>query len=249
VTYELLDVLADMGIRGTFFVVGDLIDECAPLIRRIASYGHEVALHGWNHVLIEELTSDRLAKDLRKGKALLEDLTESEVRGFRAPMFGLTPRTRWAVDVIGEAGFDYSSSVLPSRSPISGYPGAPLVPFRWANGLMEFPVPVGRHWGYVAPFLGGVYLRYLPFGRIVRNIELWEGSELWLYSHPYDFDVGEPYHRLPWASHVVSGVLHFRRRVTYPRLARLYEHYEVGKPIFEIANYLSDSNNLDTFNG
>ena len=53
-------------------------------------------------------------------------------------------RRRWAVDVLGDLGFSYSSSVLPTRHPLFGDPGAPAVPFRWPNGLVELPCPVVR---------------------------------------------------------------------------------------------------------
>ncbi len=68
-------------------------------------------------------------------------------------MFALTPATAWAVDVIGDCGFEYSSSILPNLNPLHGYPGAPNEPFLWDNGLMEFPVPIAPMFGYHMPFL------------------------------------------------------------------------------------------------
>ena len=64
--------------------------------------------------------------------------------GFRAPTFSLVPESRWAVDVLADIGFTYSSSVLPARSPLFGDPTLPTTPFRWPNGLVELPCPVVR---------------------------------------------------------------------------------------------------------
>ena len=64
--------------------------------------------------------------------------------------------------MIAEAGFAYSSSVLPARSPLFGDPTLPTAPFRWPNGLVELPCPVVRLGPVGLPYLGGVYLRALP---------------------------------------------------------------------------------------
>jgi hypothetical protein len=153
-------------------------------------------------------------------------------------MFALTPATAWAVDIIGECGFSYSSSVLPNRNPLHGYPVAPREPFFWDNGLIEFPVPIALLLGYHMLFLGGVYLRYLPLSKFQVSVEQYSGNSLWLYSHPYDFDVGEPYHHLPWASHVMSLILHFRRGVIYPTMRSILGQSSSGQPLREIANEL-----------
>src|SRR5690554_7127094 len=47
------------------------------------------------------------------------------VLGYRAPTFSLVPATVWATEVLVEEGFAYSSSVLPAKNLLHGFPGAP----------------------------------------------------------------------------------------------------------------------------
>jgi hypothetical protein len=155
-------VLAFLGARGTFFVVGELAAKHPELMAAIARAGHEVGLHGWRHVPLDKLAPAQLAEDLRRGRAAIEDATGAPARGFRAPIFSLCRRTLWAVDALVEAGFAYSSSVLPAANPLYGYPEGPARPFRWETGLVELPCAVAGRGPAAIPFLGGVYLRYLP---------------------------------------------------------------------------------------
>lgn len=168
------------------------------VVRAIASGGHEVALHGWEHRPLADVPPDRLAADITRGRATLEDLAQQPVVGFRAPMFSLVPSTRAVVDVLADAGFTYSSSVLPARSMLWGDPTAPRVPFRWPNGLHELPCPIATFAGLANPYLGGAYLRVLPHAFVRYGLARARPDEvLWLYCHPYDLDPGEPYRRRP----------------------------------------------------
>src|SRR5690606_40321277 len=45
----LLEMLDRYGARGTFFVLGWLADRKPEIVREIASAGHEIASHGWDH--------------------------------------------------------------------------------------------------------------------------------------------------------------------------------------------------------
>ena len=193
---RMLDQLEAQSISGTFFVVGELAASHPEMVRSIAQRGHEVGLHGWRHVPLPELRPHELRSDLDRGTKLLEDLTGSAVAGFRAPTFSLVPQSYWATDLLSEAGFRYSSSVLPAKSPLWGDPTAPRHPFRWPNGLIELPCPVVNFGSIANPYLGGAYLRVLPYALVRYGLAQAAGDELlWLYCHPYDFDPHEPFRR------------------------------------------------------
>jgi peptidoglycan-N-acetylglucosamine deacetylase len=221
-TRRVLDFLDARSVRGTFFVVGEIAEEAPALVREVAARGHEVGLHGWRHVPLTELTPDQLRVDVDRGRAALEAAAGSPVRGFRAPMFSLVPGSRWAVDVLGDAGFAYSSSVLPARSPLFGDPSLPLAPFRWPNGLVELPCPVVRVRAFGIPYLGGVYLRALP-GPVSAAVRRGPGRHqfLWTYCHPYDFDPDEPYWVVPEAGKVGSRLLWYNRRRSFHKVDAL----------------------------
>ncbi|HKY15413.1 MAG TPA: polysaccharide deacetylase family protein [Microthrixaceae bacterium] len=238
-TRRLLDLLDARSWRGTFFVVGDEADRHRELVAEIARRGHEVALHGLRHVPLREVGADRLAEEARRGREQLEDLTGTEVSGFRAPQFSLTAETPWAGDALADAGFWYSSSVLPHGSPLFGYPGAPTAPFRWPSGLVELPAPLlGR--GKVRFPLGGMYLRVLPWAvtrRLVAAGDL--GPVPWLYFHPYDFDPGEPFYVVRDANPLFSPLQWINRRRSFDRVCALLAAAP-GAPLAERVDSLVD---------
>lgn len=219
-TRGILDLLDRHGAKGTFFVVGRTAGRAPALVREIARRGHEVASHGHRHVpLTREDDPDAFRRETTRARLVLEDLAGTPVLGFRAAVFSLTSRTLWAVDALREAGFAYSSSVLPARSLAYGLPGAPDGPFRWPNGLLELPCPVGRAGPLAMPCLGGMYLRFLPPWRLrqlARSIP--PEAAVWTYCHPYDVDLDEP-----WLARVpLAGPFTRRNRgVAARRLAAL----------------------------
>jgi polysaccharide deacetylase family protein (PEP-CTERM system associated) len=218
-TREVLDFLDDRGVRGTFFVVGQTAAAHPELVRDVARRGHEVGLHGWRHQPLTELAPDELRADVARGKELLEDLTGAPVLGFRAPTFSLVPDSRWAVDVLADAGFTYSSSILPARSPLFGDPTVPTTPFRWPNGLVELPCPVVRAGGLGLPYLGGVYLRAIPgVASTAARRSVGRAQLLWIYCHPYDFDPDEEFWVVPDAGRLGSRLLWYNRRRTFAKI-------------------------------
>jgi polysaccharide deacetylase family protein (PEP-CTERM system associated) len=218
-------------LRATVFVVGELARSHPELVLRVADQGHEIGLHGLRHVALEDVGPGRLGNELRGGRALLEDVAQVPVRGFRAPMFSLTPRTAWAIEEIAEAGFAYSSSVLPAANPLHGWPGAPRTPFRWHNGLAELPCPVAGAGRVLIPFLGGIYLRYVPEPVTRRLLARLDDDALaWSYVHPYDLDADEPFFVMPHAGWLTSRIVHTRRAATLRRIERLIDAAGGGAP-------------------
>jgi polysaccharide deacetylase family protein (PEP-CTERM system associated) len=218
-----LDLLDQLKLRGTFFVVARIAETHPDLVRDVARRGHEIACHSYDHATIDREGKALFAANLVKAKDLLEQVTGCRVSGFRAPVFSLTASTAWAVDIIQDAGFQYSSSVLPARNPLHGFPGASRVPFRWPNGLAEFPVPVTSIFGPSLPFLGGVYFRYLPWRVIQRALDRMPAHAIaWTYLHPYDFDIAEPFARMPHTSVLTNLICWMHRGGTAARVARLF---------------------------
>ena len=51
-TAAVLELLAERGVTGTFFVLGWVAKRTPGLVRQIAQAGHEIASHGMNHRMI-----------------------------------------------------------------------------------------------------------------------------------------------------------------------------------------------------
>ena len=222
VTRRLLSFLAEREVRGTVFVVGELAAEHPDLVRDVADRGHEIALHAYRHVPLTQLDAATFRADTRKGKALLEDLTGRAVAGYRAPLFSLVRATTWAADILGELGFSYSSSVLPAKSPLFGFPGCPASPFTWPCGLVELPVPVAAIGATGIPFLGGVYLRVLPWPIVRLGLaSCARRQSLWTYCHAHDFDPEEPFRMIDGLGWAGSRLFFARRARMFDRIDRL----------------------------
>jgi polysaccharide deacetylase family protein (PEP-CTERM system associated) len=231
-TEKILEFLDERNIKATVFTVGSLAKKDPDIVRKVHAAGHEIAHHSYDHITLNRQNSQEFREDTRRAKEVIEDIIGEEVRGYRAPVFSLTRQTIWAVDILKELGFTYSSSVLPAANPLHGIPGAPQAAFRWANGLLEFPVPVGRLGPFLMPYLGGVYFRYLPFSIVRRQIKKADdGNALWTYWHPYDFDAEEKNWRIKNASTPASLLLWMNRKNTFKKLGMLAENFKFDVPL------------------
>lgn len=84
-TPGVLDALAEARARATFFVLVDRAVEHPDLIRRIATDGHEIGLHGEDHTRLTTLPVREALRRIRRGKRRLEELTGLPVTLFRPP--------------------------------------------------------------------------------------------------------------------------------------------------------------------
>jgi peptidoglycan/xylan/chitin deacetylase (PgdA/CDA1 family) len=84
----ILQELAGQEATAVFFVVGRMIEEHPDVIRAIAAGGHEIGLHGYEHDNLARYDAEALRlldKNLARVGSLLEDMTGTRPRSFRAP--------------------------------------------------------------------------------------------------------------------------------------------------------------------
>jgi peptidoglycan/xylan/chitin deacetylase (PgdA/CDA1 family) len=70
-TPRYLDVLARLGVRATFFLVGENAARTPELAREYVARGHEVGGHGWSHEPFTTMSHGRLAIELGRTRAAL----------------------------------------------------------------------------------------------------------------------------------------------------------------------------------
>jgi polysaccharide deacetylase family protein (PEP-CTERM system associated) len=198
-TEVLLGLLAEHGVRGTFFVLGWVAERSPTLVRRIAEAGHEVACHGYSHRLIYRQSQEEFRQETLRAKHGLEDILGQAVRGYRAASFSITRESLWALDVLIDAGFEYDTSIFPIRHDRYGIPGASprLGPITAPSGrtIVEFPMSAARFLGVQVPVSGGGYFRILPYGVTragLRQINRRAGRPFMFYLHPWEVDPGQP---------------------------------------------------------
>jgi polysaccharide deacetylase family protein (PEP-CTERM system associated) len=142
---KVLSILAEAGVKSTFFVLGWVADRCPDMIRRIAREGHEIASHGYGHRRVTTQQRAEFREDIRRSKHLLEDLIGTAVVGYRAPSYSISPRSLWAFDELVEAGYGYDSSVCPVRHDFYGMPSWPRFATsvrRLEDGCWEPEIPL-----------------------------------------------------------------------------------------------------------
>lgn len=189
-TNLILELLDKHQTKATFFVLGQVAEKFPELVKRISSQGHEIGVHGYNHLQFFLMTPAQAKEELLSAKHLLEDLTGQKVLGHRAPAFSISPATGWAFEVLQECGFSYDSSVMPIKSNRYGWADFPedicIVSTPAGGELIEVPIKPVSFLGKKIPYSGGSYLRLLPFSLLKAAFKKVNNNIL--YIHPYELD-------------------------------------------------------------
>lgn len=198
---RILEILGRHRTPATFFWLGWAAERHPELVRLCRDSGHEIACHGYAHLLPYAVGRVPFREDLRRGKAVVEEIADRKVRGFRSAGFGIKKHTGWAFEEIREAGFVYDSSVFPCHRGHGGISGAEISPhlIETPSGpLLEFPQSIIRVLGKRIHLFGGGYLRLTPLRLLRWGVERLgrEGRPLIVYLHPRDIDPGQPRLRL-----------------------------------------------------
>src|ERR1700736_1457662 len=164
-TERILETLDRHQTRATFFVLGMAAEHFPELIKRVASAGHEIAVHGYAHLTAYKVTREQFREDTRRAKAMLEDMCGVPVFGYRATAFSVTRQSLWALEELQELGFSYDSSIFPVHHRRYGIPDFPTEPARYLlpNGgcIAEIPLATVKVLGASLPVAGGGYFRLL----------------------------------------------------------------------------------------
>jgi polysaccharide deacetylase family protein (PEP-CTERM system associated) len=223
---RILALLADANSRATFFTLGWIAERYPALIQRIAACGHEVASHGYGHERASGQTPREFCADIVLAKAILEDISGGEVRGYRAPSFSIGPANPWAFDAIVDAGYRYSSSIYPIRHDHYGVPDAPRFAHEIRPGLLEIPVATVRMFGANWPAGGGGYFRLFPYALSrwsLRRINARDRQPAMFYFHPWELDAEQPRVAGPGVKTRIRHYVNLRRMA--PRLTKLMREF------------------------
>ena len=202
-TERLLSRFEEAGVRATFFVLGWVAERHPELVRQIAAAGHEVGSHGFSHRLVYDQTPRAFRDDLRRASSAISSAAGVPVRGYRAPSFSITARSRWALDVLLEEGYAYDASVFPIHHDRYGMPSSPRHIHQItsvAGTLWECPASTVRLAGVNLPMGGGGYFRLLPYAWTrwgISRINRREHRPAVFYLHPWEIDPDQPRMRMP----------------------------------------------------
>lgn len=198
-TRRLMDMLDDVGVKATFFVLGWVAERYPRLVRDLQEAGHELAIHGYDHKPITAMTRDEFREDIRRSKTIVEDITGQPVLGYRAPTFSVTKETMWALDILSEEDIRYDASIFPIVHDRYGIPDAERFPYvdvsREGRSIIEFPMSTVKVAGRNLPFIGGGYLRHFPMRYVrwgVKRVLEADRRPMVLYVHPWEIDPEHP---------------------------------------------------------
>ncbi len=199
-TLRILDLFQQRRIHATFFTLGWVAERFPALIRSIVDRGHELACHGYAHVRATEQTPQEFKKDVLRAKTILEDLGGRGVKGYRAASYSIGEKNLWALDVLEQLGFQYSSSIYPVRHDLYGMPDAPRFSFQPTEkrNLIEVPVTTVKLGNRNFPCGGGGYFRLFPYPLskwAINHVNRIDRQPAVFYFHPWEIDPGQPRQR------------------------------------------------------
>jgi len=193
---RVLEMFDRAGIHATFFTLGWVAKRHPAMVRRIVEGGHELASHGWDHTRADSQEPNTFRADVRRTKALLEDIGGVRVNGYRAATFSIGARNQWAFAILRDEGYRYSSSINPIAHDLYGMPDAPRVPYQPDNnGFWEMPMTTVRAFGRNWPCSGGGYFRLLPhavYRTGLARVNRADSMPGIFYFHPWEIDPGQP---------------------------------------------------------
>ncbi|WP_243717491.1 polysaccharide deacetylase family protein [Actinomadura sp. KC345] len=106
-TARLLDTLKVRGVRATFFMLGEVVQQHAGVVRRMALEGHEVANHTWSHPDLTGLSPKEVRSQIERTQKAIRNASGVAPTLMRPP-YGATndevgrlvgmPQILWSVD-------------------------------------------------------------------------------------------------------------------------------------------------------
>lgn len=86
--YQMLDTLDEYGVRTTFFMQGEWVQQYPEATQEIARRGHELGNHSWTHKDFKPMTAEEVTKELEDTEALVLELTGQTTKPHFRPPFG-----------------------------------------------------------------------------------------------------------------------------------------------------------------
>lgn len=118
-TNEVLDVLEQYGIKGSFFLIGNNInDESAKSVKRAYDMGCDIGNHSKSHPYMNELSVEEIEAEIDYVTDKIVEITGEEPKFFRPPYIAINNTMYNTIDLTFIAGFgcnDWDDKVTAER--------------------------------------------------------------------------------------------------------------------------------------
>jgi polysaccharide deacetylase family protein (PEP-CTERM system associated) len=225
----IFQILKDHNQNATFFILGWVAEKYPNIIKRIVENGFEIGSHSHLHQLIYTQTNKDFEIDLKKSIDVLEDISGTKVKCFRAPGFSITSKTPWVFEILLKNGIEIDSSIFPVSRSHGGFSrfgsSKPVIVESYGMKIKEFPINTSKLFCKQLVFSGGGYFRFFPYNIIKRFTN--NSDYVMSYFHPRDFDPLQP---------MVPGLNSIRKFKSY---------YGLNQTENKLRDWLSDFNFID----
>ena len=196
-TLNIIELFDQKNIKATFFTLFWVAQRYPGLIRTIVDAGHELASHGMEHKRVTQQTPSEFKIDITESKKRLEDIAGQAVIGYRAASYSITSDTYWALEILEEAGYQYSSSIYPIRHDLYGIPNAPRFAYKPfpESQFLEIPISTLQFGSNNYPCGGGGYFRLFPYQLsrwAINRLNVKHQQPALFYFHPWEIDPDQP---------------------------------------------------------
>lgn len=93
-TPKLLKILADRGVKATFYVVGRQVAAYPDVLKQVAAAGHEIGNHSWSHPILPKIKLAEAERQLEDTTAIIEKVTGAKPKTMRPPYGAMSPSLR-----------------------------------------------------------------------------------------------------------------------------------------------------------
>lgn len=111
-TDRLLDAFATYGGKGTYFVVGNLVDTRVETLKRMVDEGHQVAGHSWDHRQLTKLNRQDLKDQIMNTRAKIYDVTGVDATTMRPPYGSYNDEVKAVCAEVGVVMINWSVDTL-----------------------------------------------------------------------------------------------------------------------------------------
>lgn len=188
---EYIKILDKHGIKSTLFTVGCLAPKIKDKIKKHIAVGHQLALHSYDHVAPMDISLEKFKEQTAKAKQMLDEMFDTEVKGYRAPCFSID---KSRLEVLQELGFTYDSSYLdyPKARHVVDLDLSDFTQLRDGmfkkDGFYEFGLSRHHVFGHRFPISGGGYVRLSNWGFVKALIKQYISRNNYyvFYLHPFE---------------------------------------------------------------